>query len=132
MGRTLLLMTIAVIGVTFGDIYMARAMKSVGDIKISGVADFFGVVWRVVSLKNFWFAMTGMATFFFIWTSILSYADLTFVLPLTAGTYILNAFLAGPMLNEHVSATRWAGVLMISLGVAFVTYSEATQKMISK
>jgi len=127
-GRTLMLMSIAVIAVTLGDIWMSQTMKSVGQIKISNFSDLLSVAGRVLSIPKFWLAVAGMATFFFIWTSILSYADLTFVLPMTALTYVLNAILAPWLLNEVVTPTRWAGVMLISAGVALVALSEAWQK----
>ena len=107
---------------------MSQTMKGLGEIKIASLADFFAVVGRVISQPRFWLAVSGMAIFFFIWTSILSYADLTFVLPFTAMTYVLNAMLAPVMLNETVSPTRWLGVLLIAAGVALVGLSEAWQK----
>jgi drug/metabolite transporter (DMT)-like permease len=51
----------------------------------------------------------------------LSWSDLTFVMPLTALTYVLNAILVGPVLGEVVSPTRWLGTILITLGVALVT-----------
>ena len=128
MGRTIVLLLIAIVAVTFGDIWMSQTMKGIGEIKISSPGDFFSVVGRVITTPRFWMAVSGMATFFFIWTSILSYADLTFVLPFTALTYVLNAILAPLMLNETVTPTRWAGVLLIAAGVALVGLSEAWQK----
>lgn len=131
MGRTLILMGIAIIAVTLGDIWMSQCMKGVGQLKVSSLGDLFSVAGRILSVPKFWMAVSGMATFFFIWTSILSYADLTFVLPLTALTYVLNALLAPWLLGEVVSPTRWAGVLLISSGVALVALSEAWQKSAS-
>ena len=131
MGRTIILLLIAIVAVTFGDIWMSQTMKGLGEIKISNPGDFFSLLGRVLSTGRFWMAVSGMATFFFIWTSILSYADLTFVLPFTALTYVLNAILAPLMLNETVTPTRWAGVLLIAAGVALVGLSEAWQKTTS-
>ena len=128
MGKTMLLMTVAVVAVTLGDIWMSQTMKSVGEIRIASFSDLLSVAIRVLSIPKFWLAVSCMATFFFIWTSILSYADLTFVLPLTALTYVLNALLAPWMLQEVVTPTRWAGVFLISAGVALVALSEAWQK----
>ncbi len=128
MGKTLILMFVAVIGVTFGDIWMSQCMKGLGEMKVASVGDFFSLAGRILSTPKFWMAISGMCTFFFIWTYILSYADLTFVLPLTAVTYVLNAILAPKVLNEVVSPTRWAGVLLITAGVALVCLSEAWQK----
>lgn len=128
MGRTMLLMAIAVVAVTLGDIWMSQTMKSVGQVRVASLGDLWSVAARVLSIPKFWMAISGMTIFFFIWTSILSYADLTYVLPLTALTYVLNALLAPWLLNEVVTPTRWMGVALISAGVALVALSEAWQK----
>ncbi len=52
--------------------------------------------------------------------SLLSWADLTFVLPITAVSYVLAALLGAISLREHVSISRWAGVGLIFLGVVLV------------
>jgi drug/metabolite transporter (DMT)-like permease len=128
MVKTLALMLIAVVAVTFGDIFMSQAMKSIGEIHITGPGSLLTTVVRVLKTLRFWMALSCMATFFFLWTSILSWADLTFVLPLTALTYVLNAVLAGPFLGETIGPLRWSGVVLITMGVGLVTLSEAAKK----
>jgi uncharacterized membrane protein len=51
---------------------------------------------------------------------VLSWADLSYVLLVTAIGYGLVAFLSWALLGEQVSATRWAGVAVITAGVALV------------
>jgi uncharacterized membrane protein len=57
-----------------------------------------------------------------VWTllriRLLGLADLTFVLPVTAVGYVLNAVLGAAVLHEHVSLQRWAGTLLIVAGAA--------------
>lgn len=57
-----------------------------------------------------------------VWTllrlALLKRADLTFVLPVTAVGYVLNAWMGAAFLHEHVSAQRWAGTLLIFAGAA--------------
>jgi drug/metabolite transporter (DMT)-like permease len=53
--------------------------------------------------------------------SLLSWADLTFVLPITASSYVLAAILGAVWLGEHVSLSRWAGILLIFGGVLLVS-----------
>ena len=125
MFKTLSLMLIAVIAVTIGDIWMSQAMKGIGEVKITGLRSIWDTGVRFFTTPKVWMAISCMATFFFLWTSVLSWADLTYVLPLTALTYVFNALLAPSMLGEQVSGTRWAGVFLIALGVAIVAYSEA-------
>jgi drug/metabolite transporter (DMT)-like permease len=55
--------------------------------------------------------------------SLLSVADLSFVLPVTASGYVLSTLLGRFVLHEQVSVSRWLGVAMITLGTAFVASS---------
>jgi len=52
--------------------------------------------------------------------SLLSVADLSFVLPVTSAGYVLTTLLGRIFLHEQVSAPRWAGAVLISLGAALV------------
>jgi uncharacterized membrane protein len=49
---------------------------------------------------------------------LLSLADLSFVLPVTAAGYVLTTLLSRIFLHEQVSTQRWIAVLLISLGTA--------------
>jgi uncharacterized membrane protein len=51
---------------------------------------------------------------------LLSWADLTYVLPVTAFGYVLNALLGRLFLGEIVTPARWAGTLLIMAGVILV------------
>ncbi|HZQ51787.1 MAG TPA: hypothetical protein VFB14_06295 [Bryobacteraceae bacterium] len=52
--------------------------------------------------------------------ALLSLADLSLVLPLTAAGYILSALLGKFLLSEQVTFERWVGVLLIFLGTVVV------------
>ena len=54
---------------------------------------------------------------------LLSWADLSYVLPVTAFGYVLNAVLGRVFLGEQVTPARWAGTLLIMAGVVLVTAS---------
>jgi drug/metabolite transporter (DMT)-like permease len=58
--------------------------------------------------------------FFASYLTALSWADLTFVLPATAFGNVIVALLSRFWLHEPISAARWAGILLITLGVGFV------------
>jgi uncharacterized membrane protein len=49
---------------------------------------------------------------------LLSLADLSFVLPVTAAGYVITTFLGRVFLHEQVSTQRWIAVLLISVGTA--------------
>ncbi len=52
--------------------------------------------------------------------ALLSVADLSFVLPLTATGYIISAYLGKVFLGEYVGSNQWLGTCMIFVGVVFV------------
>lgn len=52
--------------------------------------------------------------------SLLSWADLSYVLPVTAVGYVLSALLGALVLKEQVTATRWIGIAMITCGAIVV------------
>ena len=51
---------------------------------------------------------------------LLSWADLSYVLPVTAFGYVLNAALGRLVLSEQITPARWAGVLLIVAGTVLV------------
>ncbi|HUI55770.1 MAG TPA: hypothetical protein VLY04_12410 [Bryobacteraceae bacterium] len=52
--------------------------------------------------------------------ALLSLADLSYVLPVTAVGYVIAAFLGKTFLQETVSSQRWLGTFLIFAGAALV------------
>jgi drug/metabolite transporter (DMT)-like permease len=50
----------------------------------------------------------------------LSWADLSYVLPVTALGYVVSAMMGRWFLHEQVSWQRWAGTILIVLGIGLV------------
>ncbi len=49
--------------------------------------------------------------------ALLSRADLSFVLPVTASAYVLVALGGHFLLRDHISWERWTGIVLITVGV---------------
>ena len=99
-----------------GDTLLSHGMAQVGPVSFSNLGLLF------VALKNPW-VISGILLllgFFASYLTALSWADLTFVLPSTAFGYIVVALLAHFWQHEHISPSRWAGILLIVCGVGFV------------
>ncbi len=54
---------------------------------------------------------------------LLSLADLSFVLPVTASGYVLNAMIGYFLLGESVSTLRWTGTALIVLGTVLTGFT---------
>jgi drug/metabolite transporter (DMT)-like permease len=99
-----------------GDTLLSHGMRQVGNVSF----DHLGLLF--VALKNPW-VITGILCllgFFASYLTALSWADLTFVLPSTAFGYVVVALLAHFWQHEHVSFSRWLGIILIVSGVGFV------------
>src|ERR1700676_3854786 len=57
--------------------------------------------------------------------ALLSWADLSYVLPVTSIGYVLVALAGKLLLNEQITGKRWAGILLIVAGVALVSGGSA-------
>lgn len=58
---------------------------------------------------------------------LLSLADLSFILPVTAVGYVITAMLGHWVLHEFVSDRRWLGTILICIGAALVSSCTHTQ-----
>ena len=59
--------------------------------------------------------------------ALLSWADLSYVLPVTAVGYVFVALVGKVLLNEQITTQRWAGIGLIVAGVALVGGGSAPQ-----
>ena len=59
--------------------------------------------------------------------ALLSWADLSYVVPVTAVGYVLVAVVGKVLLNEQITMKRWAGIGLIVAGVSLVSGGSAPQ-----
>ena len=61
-----------------------------------------------------------MAISFFAFMKLLSVADLSFAVPVTAASMVVETVLARLILREKVTALRWAGACLVAGGVVLL------------
>jgi len=118
--RTFLLLAIIVLSGTGGDIAVTHAMKRIGEVKNFAPRALLGVLRRFVQSGWAWLGIGLMALAFFSLLAVLSWADVSFVVPATAANYIVGGLGAKFLLKERLSGARWAGMLLVAAGVALV------------
>lgn len=101
---------------SIGDSLLARGMNQIGPVDLHHLH----LLWR--ALFNPWVdgGILLLMGFFASYMTALSWADLTFVMPATAFGYVVVALLSHFWLHEHLSAYRWAGIVLITCAVGFV------------
>lgn len=111
--RTQILVAAVVVTNVFGNVFLSQGMHQVGRIVSASPLDYlraFANPWTAVGI-----------VILIIWMlsdlALLSRADLSFVLPVTASAYVLVALLGHFLLHDHISWARWTGILLITGGV---------------
>ncbi|MFT4111445.1 EamA family transporter [Silvibacterium sp.] len=123
-GADALMIGSVVVTATVGDIMIASAMRSIGDLdEIRAKRGIFGAIGAVLSSVKFITGVTFMALSFFSLLFALSNADLSLVAPATASlTFVTNAVAAKFFLKEAVDRRRWIAAILVCAGVALITH----------
>ncbi len=111
--KTQILVLMVVISNVVGNVSLSHGMHQVGRIVSASPFDYlkaFANPWTIVGIciLTVWM-LSDLA--------LLSRADLSFVLPVTASAYVLVALFGKFLLHDHISWERWLGILLITGGV---------------
>jgi len=114
--KTRIFTAIVVATNVLGNSFLSRGMQSVGElVSLSPIP-------YIRALFNPWVALgTSLLIVWLLSTmALLSWADLSYVLPVTSMAYVLVALVGRFILHEAVSVAHWAGILLIMAGVSLV------------
>lgn len=118
--KVLIAMFVGVVLGAFGNISLSRGMKCVGDAGYECAHD---AVLGAVSQPYIITGVLLLLGFLLLYLASLSWEDLSYVLPLTAGDYVLVTLLAFFILHEPVNGLRWAGSVLVAAGIVLVARS---------
>jgi len=108
---------VTVLSSSVGNVFLAIGLKQTPQFRFPEILAFL-----VSLLTNSWIVTgTALLTVWMITQLIMfTWADLSYVLPMTAIVFILTAILSKVLLQEQLSISRWAGVGLISFAVILV------------
>jgi drug/metabolite transporter (DMT)-like permease len=115
-----LLVALIVGSTAAGDVLQSLEMKrhgAIDDFRPSGIRAKIAELARRPYLL---LAVFCMAISFFAFMLLLSVADLSFAVPATASSFVLETVLARVLLKEQIGYRRWAGALLVAAGVALL------------
>ena len=118
--REALLLFFVVVSGTGGEICVTRAMKRVGEVTDFRPLAVVRVILRALKVPWMWIGVAMMALAFFSLLAVLSIENVSFVVPVTALNYAAGALGGKFFLGERVTSRRWAGVLIVCIGVTLV------------
>jgi drug/metabolite transporter (DMT)-like permease len=115
-----ILVGIVVACTVIGDLLQSSEMKRHGEIHDFHPGRLGRVIAGFARRPNLILAVFFMAISFFVFLNLLSLADLSFAVPATAATYVIETVLARCVLRERVSPKRWFGACLVACGVALL------------
>ena len=99
-----------------GDALLARGMRQVGTVDL----DHLNLLWHALFNPSVDIGIVLLIGFFATYTTALSWADLSFISPATALSYVITALMGHVVLGEQLPLSRWLGVALIVCAVGFV------------
>lgn len=127
--KTATVLITAIVAQAAGDVFLTKGMKTLTSLETNGgglsdsLSEVLHLALQAMQSPMVWVGTLLLIVFFALFSAALSWADLSFVLPATAFGYVLNVAAGYYFLNEVVSPRRWAGAVIITLGVLFVSRS---------
>lgn len=117
--ETVFYLLIVIVG-TGGELCVTRAMKTIGEVTDFRPLSLLRVVIQAMRVGWMWLGLGQMTVAFFALLGMLSLENVSLVIPVTALSYAFGALGGRFFLGERVTRQRWAGVLLVCVGVALV------------
>jgi uncharacterized membrane protein len=115
--KTWICAAVVVFSNVFGNFFMKRGMPA----ELATPLEYITVLFRP------WVSLGVLLLILWLLSrmALLSWADLSYVLPVTSVGYVLVALTGRILLHEQITAKRWAGIFLIMAGVALVSRGSA-------
>ena len=128
--KTFLLLTALVLSGALGELLVAKGMRQVGAVT-GHLRAMAGTLQRAGRNRYLCASLGCHGLAFGAFLGLLSYADLSFVVPVTAVSYVLKTFGARYFLQEQITPERWLGTLLVALGVAIILLPASVERLLS-
>jgi uncharacterized membrane protein len=112
--KTKIFVAIVVLSNVAGNTLLSAGLRDVG--KMASVGEYLQALLTPEAVSGVALVTLAMLS----QMALMSWADLTYVLPVTAFAYVLTAVTGKVFLNEAVPVLHWIGVVLITAGVALV------------
>lgn len=114
--KTRLMILVVVLSNVFGNLFLSIGMKH-GVPPGGSPVEYIAAIFRPWVLAGVGLLVLWMLSRM----TLLSWADLSYVLPVTSIGYALSAMAGKLFLGEQISPQRWTAILLIVLGTAMVS-----------
>ena len=115
--KTWICTSIVIFSNPFGDFFLKRGLPD--SVRLSNPLEYIAALFQpLVALGVLLLIVWQLSRM-----ALLSWADLSWVLPVTSIGYVVVALIGKVLLHETITGRRWAGIVLIVAGVALVSGS---------
>jgi drug/metabolite transporter (DMT)-like permease len=107
---------------TLGDVLNTAGMKREPEVEKLDLSSLFQMLSRIVRNPLVIGGVAALTAGFFAMMSLLSIANVSFSVPATALSYVLETLLAKYILKEDVGFRRWAAASLVAVGVVLLQW----------
>lgn len=118
--KTWLFILIVAFADGFGDLFNAKGMKQIGAVKLAPLPQMLELGRKIIT--NPWIiqGIICQTIAFLSFVSALSWADISFVRPATALTYVISLLGARFVLKERIELVRLVGIIVVGIGISII------------
>jgi drug/metabolite transporter (DMT)-like permease len=129
--KTYIVIFIATLSAAIGEVLLSYGMRRQGEIDLTVPSHWIDLITSVVRNPYVLAGVALLAVFFFLYLAALSWGDISYIMPLTAMSFIFVAIMARFFLHEDISIYRWVGTILIVIGIAFVAFENSGEKTVN-
>ena len=107
-----------------GVVFLSKGLKQIGEVQSISAREIGRIIGKGATNPSVLLGVVLEAAFFGALLYLLSQRDVSLIWPLTALGFLITALAAKFILKEEVATMRWAGIALIVIGAALVSYSE--------
>ncbi len=128
MAKLLLILLIGLVFESAGVVLLKRGMTRIEGMHSVSASEMVRVVKAGLCNPQVLLGVFFEALFFLCLLVLMSQSDISLLWPLTGLSFVFATFAAVWFLHEKVSAVRWAGVVLIMIGAALISYSQQAKE----
>jgi len=121
--KLIFVLLVALLLEALGVVFLSAGLKQIGALQQYNFDEIVRFVVRSLTNRNLLLGVLLETVFFGALLYLLSQYDVSLIWPLTSLGFVLTALAAKFILHEQVDLLRWAGVLLIVVGAAMVSWS---------
>jgi len=124
MAKLLLILLIGLAFESAGVVLLKKGMVNIGEMRGYTLSEGLRIAKAAATSPQIGLGLLFEALFFFSLIFLMSKSDISFLWPLTGLSFVFATIAAIIFLGETVSGLRWAGVVLVMMGAALISYSE--------